>query len=183
MGTIEPCLLLSANKFEGDIDLSPSRLSAIRGVSEWHLLVRLTERLSQSSVDWSDWVIASAGPMESSPMTSCLATVRDRYTIAAIDLALVFSLAAPAQQAAILSAMRRLESSTAINNFVCVQFRPKVSTDLYYITIQNDTGCSSTVSAVLTHVGDRMMLIFAPDRTQSRSAGQSSREVAIPGLH
>ena len=27
-------LLLSANKFEGDIDLSPSRLSAIRGVSE-----------------------------------------------------------------------------------------------------------------------------------------------------
>ena len=145
--------------------------------------VCLTERLSQSSVDWSDSVIASAGPMESFPTRSCQATVPDRYTTVAIDRARIVSFTAPEQQAAILSAMRRLESSTAINNFVCVQFRPKVSTDLYSITIQNDTGCSSTVSALLQHTGSRRTLASALDRTQSRSASQSSCEVAIPGLH
>ena len=88
--------------------------------------------------------------MESFPTRSCQATVHDGYTLVAIDRARVFSLvlAGPEQQAAILSAMRRLESSTAIDNTVCVQFRPKVLTDLYYITIQNDTGGSSTVSIV-----------------------------------
>lgn len=63
-----------------------------------------------------------------------------------------FSLIAAEQQAAIVSRMRKLESLAAINNVRCIQFQPKVSSDLYYIKIQNGSGCSSHVS--------RMHIIF-----------------------
>ena len=57
-----------------------------------------------------------------------------------------FSHIAAEQQAAIVSRMRKLESLTAINNVRCIQFQPKVSSDLHYIKIQNGIGCSSHVS-------------------------------------
>ncbi|CAF1459338.1 unnamed protein product [Adineta ricciae] len=49
------------------------------------------------------------------------------------------------QQAFIVNTMRMMESALAINNAKCVQFRPRVSTDTYYISITNGTGCSSMV--------------------------------------
>ncbi|CAF4985960.1 unnamed protein product, partial [Rotaria sp. Silwood1] len=49
------------------------------------------------------------------------------------------------QQAAIVSRMRKLESLVAINNVQCILFRPKVSSDVYYITIRNGAGCSSYI--------------------------------------
>ncbi|CAF4469872.1 unnamed protein product, partial [Rotaria sp. Silwood2] len=52
-----------------------------------------------------------------------------------------------ADQNIIINAMRTLESLTAVNNVLCVQFRPKIASDgQYYITIQNGNGCSSYVS-------------------------------------
>ncbi len=65
-----------------------------------------------------------------------------------IDLETLFSLLAADQQAAIVSRMRKLESLVAINNVRCVQFQPRVSSDLYYITIRNRDGCSSYVSKI-----------------------------------
>ncbi|CAF3993037.1 unnamed protein product [Rotaria sp. Silwood1] len=41
--------------------------------------------------------------------------------------------------------MRKLESLVAINNVQCILFRPKVSSDVYYITIRNGAGCSSYI--------------------------------------
>ncbi|CAF1264609.1 unnamed protein product [Adineta ricciae] len=49
------------------------------------------------------------------------------------------------QQAFIVNTMRMMESALAINNAKCVQFQPRVSTDTYYISITNGTGCSSMV--------------------------------------
>ncbi|UJR20171.1 hypothetical protein I4U23_023303 [Adineta vaga] len=49
------------------------------------------------------------------------------------------------QQAFIVAAMRKLEHLVAINNVVCIQFRPKRSTDRYYIYIAKTSGCSSYV--------------------------------------
>ena len=57
-------------------------------------------------------------------------------------------LVAAEQEAGILHGMRKLESLAAINNTRCVQFRPKVSSDVYYITIVNGVGCSSMVSKI-----------------------------------
>ena len=56
-------------------------------------------------------------------------------------------LAAPAEEALIVGAMRRLERETAINNTRCVQFRPQVAGDSLYIRITNGDGCSSNVSS------------------------------------
>ncbi|CAF1124491.1 unnamed protein product [Adineta ricciae] len=49
------------------------------------------------------------------------------------------------QQAFIVAVMRKMENTFAINNARCIQFRPKVASDLYYISIMNGTGCSSNV--------------------------------------
>jgi hypothetical protein len=49
------------------------------------------------------------------------------------------------QQAAIVTRMRKLENLVAINNVRCIQFRPKVPEDSYYIKILNDAGCFATV--------------------------------------
>jgi hypothetical protein len=45
--------------------------------------------------------------------------------------------------------MRKIEQATKVNNKLCVQFRPKVATDVYFITVQNSTGCSATVNLFL----------------------------------
>ena len=43
--------------------------------------------------------------------------------------------------------MKNLEDSVAINNVKCIQFRPRISSDQYYITIRNNIGCSSHVNS------------------------------------
>ncbi|CAF3735862.1 unnamed protein product [Rotaria sordida] len=52
---------------------------------------------------------------------------------------------AVAQQDFIVATMRLMERYVAINNTRCIQFRPRVPTDQYYITIVNGAGCSSYV--------------------------------------
>ena len=44
------------------------------------------------------------------------------------------------QRATIISAMRRLEGLVAVNNQQCVLFRPRGTSDQYYIRIQNQDG-------------------------------------------
>jgi hypothetical protein len=51
----------------------------------------------------------------------------------------------------IVSAMRKLEDLVAINRSRCVQFRPRITSDIYYITIVNGQGCSSYVSVHRIH--------------------------------
>ncbi|CAF0870249.1 unnamed protein product [Adineta steineri] len=48
------------------------------------------------------------------------------------------------QQAEIVTRMRKLENLVAINNARCIQFRPRVCGDLYYLKLQNGEGCQST---------------------------------------
>jgi hypothetical protein len=48
--------------------------------------------------------------------------------------------------ATIVRAMRRLEQSVAINNKLCVQFRPATSADKQFTTIKDGAGCTSSVS-------------------------------------
>jgi len=57
-----------------------------------------------------------------------------------------FSSADAGEQVVIVQAMRRLEQTVAINNKLCVQFRPKISTDKHFITIKNGAGCTSSVN-------------------------------------
>lgn len=52
---------------------------------------------------------------------------------------------APEQQELITGAMKFIESSTAIGNRKCVQFRPKVATDRYWVSIKTGVGCSAHV--------------------------------------
>lgn len=58
---------------------------------------------------------------------------------------ILFFFSAAADQAFIISIMRKLENYVAINNVRCVQFRPKEPTDTYYITIVDGADCSSPV--------------------------------------
>ncbi|CAF3379468.1 unnamed protein product, partial [Rotaria sp. Silwood2] len=67
-----------------------------------------------------------------------------------------------AQTAAIESRMRKLERLVAINNVRCVQFQPKVSSDLYYITIRNGIGCSSYVGQNTDIVMERTVTLEYP---------------------
>ena len=52
------------------------------------------------------------------------------------------------QELFIVATMRAMEAIIAINNVRCIQFRSRVSSDPYYITIVNGTGCSSYVRTV-----------------------------------
>lgn len=52
------------------------------------------------------------------------------------------------QEQLILATMRTMEAIVAINNVRCIQFRPRVLSDVYYITITNGSGCSSYVRSV-----------------------------------
>ncbi|CAF1351989.1 unnamed protein product [Rotaria sordida] len=66
------------------------------------------------------------------------------------------------QQAAIVSRMRKLESLIAINNVRCIQFRPRVSSDVYYITIRNGEGCSSYVGQNTEFTMERTVTLNYP---------------------
>ncbi|UJR18159.1 hypothetical protein I4U23_005059 [Adineta vaga] len=52
---------------------------------------------------------------------------------------------ASTEQSFIIATMRKMERLIAINNYKCIQFRPKTSLDRYYISIVNGNGCSSIV--------------------------------------
>ncbi|CAF1002947.1 unnamed protein product [Rotaria sordida] len=52
---------------------------------------------------------------------------------------------ASAQEKFIIASMEKLERLIAINNVQCIRFRPRISSDPYYITIVNGFGCSSHV--------------------------------------
>jgi len=56
--------------------------------------------------------------------------------------------------------MRRMENSIAVNNVLCVHFRPKTSSDRYYITIRNGTGCSSYVKIYFLFLIKRIIFIL-----------------------
>ncbi|UJR11875.1 hypothetical protein I4U23_016054 [Adineta vaga] len=45
----------------------------------------------------------------------------------------------------IIATMQKMERILAVNNYKCIQFRPKISSDPYYITIVNGFGCSSYI--------------------------------------
>ncbi|CAF0870683.1 unnamed protein product [Rotaria sordida] len=49
------------------------------------------------------------------------------------------------QELSIIAGMRMLERTVAINNYRCVQFRPRNVSDPYYIIFENGLGCSSYV--------------------------------------
>ncbi|CAF1305361.1 unnamed protein product [Rotaria sp. Silwood1] len=49
------------------------------------------------------------------------------------------------QELIITAAMRMLENTVAMNNYRCVQFRPRNLSDPYYIIFYNGNGCSSYV--------------------------------------
>ena len=57
----------------------------------------------------------------------------------------LFFLIVSNHSALIVDAMRRMEDITKVNNRMCIQFRPKTASDIYYITIVNGIGCSSYV--------------------------------------
>jgi hypothetical protein len=41
--------------------------------------------------------------------------------------------------------MEKMQRKLAINNVACIQFRPKISSDQYYVNFYNGEGCSSPV--------------------------------------
>ncbi|CAF1522299.1 unnamed protein product, partial [Adineta ricciae] len=49
------------------------------------------------------------------------------------------------EQAFIISTMQKMERLISVNNYKCIQFRPKTPSDIYYISIYNGIGCSSYV--------------------------------------
>jgi len=57
----------------------------------------------------------------------------------------------PSDRALLINIMRQMERLIAINNVQCIQFRPRIPSDQYYITIRDrdedqDEACSSFVS-------------------------------------
>ena len=55
--------------------------------------------------------------------------------------------------------MQRMEKALAVNNALCVDFRPKTSSDNYYITIRNGDGCSSYVKISILFLVKRILFI------------------------
>ncbi|CAF3444838.1 unnamed protein product [Rotaria socialis] len=51
----------------------------------------------------------------------------------------------PTQVEFIIAAMHQLERLIAINNVQCIMFRPRISSDPYYIRVTNGNGCSSYI--------------------------------------
>jgi len=49
------------------------------------------------------------------------------------------------EQSLIESTMQKMERLIAVNNVQCVHFRPRNSLDQFYISIENERGCSSYV--------------------------------------
>ena len=52
----------------------------------------------------------------------------------------------PRNEALIRNTLEQMERMIAVNNVRCVQFRPKIPSDRYYITIIDGPGCYAFVS-------------------------------------
>lgn len=52
----------------------------------------------------------------------------------------------PEQRTFLIITMQKMERLIAIDNVACIRFRPKTSSDRYYILIFDGNGCSSYVS-------------------------------------
>ena len=48
--------------------------------------------------------------------------------------------------------MQKMERAIAINNVACIQFRPRIPSDKYYISIFDGEGCSSPVTILIRHI-------------------------------
>ncbi len=48
--------------------------------------------------------------------------------------------------------MQKMERLIAIDNVKCIQFRPRIPSDMYFISIVNGDGCSSYVNILFTHL-------------------------------
>jgi hypothetical protein len=68
----------------------------------------------------------------------------------------------PEQQQFIISTMQSMEDTIAVNNVLCVHFRPKTSSDQYYITIRNGNGCSSYIGQNPGMMGERTVSLQHP---------------------
>jgi hypothetical protein len=58
----------------------------------------------------------------------------------------IVSFSAAAQEATIIATLTKMENLLAINNVLCIRFRPKNASDTYFIRFFNGAGCSSPVS-------------------------------------
>jgi hypothetical protein len=47
--------------------------------------------------------------------------------------------------------MEKMEREIAINNVACIQFRPRIPSDKYYIMFSNGEGCSSPVIILMIY--------------------------------
>jgi hypothetical protein len=68
----------------------------------------------------------------------------------------------PEQEQFIIATMLVMEKSIAVNNVSCIHFRPKTPSDQYYITIRNNTGCSSFVGLNPNMRGERTVSLEHP---------------------
>ncbi|CAF4605538.1 unnamed protein product [Rotaria sp. Silwood2] len=55
----------------------------------------------------------------------------------------------------IVKMMRAMENLTQVNNTQCISFRPRDTSDLYYITIFNGSGCYAPVGSWGNYIGNR----------------------------
>ncbi|CAF1451474.1 unnamed protein product [Adineta ricciae] len=65
----------------------------------------------------------------------------------------------PERQALIVNTMRKMERLVAINNVVCIQFRPKQSSDRYFIEIVDGLGCSSYVGQSIHEMSSHIVTL------------------------
>ena len=142
------------NLFEGDIMLPP-----LSTVSSSFILFLNSFFFPQRSlvrngvnVRWPNGIVPYEIASNYCMYTHIYASGNHRY---------LFIFTAAADQATIISAMRQLENSVAINNVRCVQFRPRNVSDIYYINIINGVGCSSIVNGLFcpTHVSYRCQFL------------------------
>jgi hypothetical protein len=47
--------------------------------------------------------------------------------------------------------MHKMERDIAINNVACIQFRPRIPSDQYYISFFDGNGCSSPVTILIIY--------------------------------
>ncbi|CAF1285188.1 unnamed protein product [Adineta steineri] len=64
-----------------------------------------------------------------------------------------------------------------INNTFCVQFRPKISTDTYFILVQNSSGCSATVGYNDGYSGDRYLNLMHTPTSSCMHIGTIQHEL------
>ena len=126
-----------------------------------------------SSVEWLNVVTELLGPMESCPMRFpphsvstydfLLPILAEKSIPYARCLHKRLCFADSEQRAYLINIMQKMERFIAIDNVACIHFRPKISSDRYYIKIMDGYGCSSFVSSC------RPKMILSSDRIDAWS--------------